>query len=172
MAPSEHTRPPDAAPRSADAPGARLLALWRSLSRLPAGSRLFSFLLGRSVPYSGALGARVERLEPGYARVVLRDRRRVRNHLRSVHAVALVNLGELATGLAVVTALGSDRRGIVVGLSAQYLKKARGRLTVEARVEDLPAEGNVRVSAPVLDAAGDAVAVVTAEWRVGPVPRR
>jgi len=79
------------------------------------------------VPYTASIGAVVERFEPGHVLVSLRDRRGVRNHLRSVHAIALANVGELSTGLAVLGAMGGDVRGILTGLEVAYLKKARGR---------------------------------------------
>jgi acyl-coenzyme A thioesterase PaaI-like protein len=152
-------------------PGRRVLALWRRLSPLPFGSELFGWFFGRAVPYSGALGARVRHLEPGRARLELADRRAVRNHLSSVHALALANLGEMASGLAMTTALPDGVRGIVLGLSAEYLKKARGTLSAETRVDvpDVRDVTDLDVHAEIRDTT-EVVARVTVRWRLAPLP--
>ncbi|MDH3271224.1 MAG: DUF4442 domain-containing protein [Gemmatimonadota bacterium] len=156
--------------RSNESPGDRLRVLWRRLSPLPAGRWLFSRLLGLMVPYSGTIRPTVTTLEPGHVRVRLRDRRRVRNHLRSVHAIALANLGELSTGLALIGALGPEARGILTGIDVRYLKKARGTLEAEARCDVPTVTESIdrEVRADVRDQAGDVVATVTAHWRLGP----
>lgn len=158
--------------RSLESPTVRLQALWRRLSPLPGGRWLFSRILGRIARYTGSMGALVEEYEPGRVRVRLRDRPAVRNHLHSVHAVALSNLGELATGLAVLSACPPTTRGILVALETVYRKKARGTLVAAAEVSPLevvePREE--WVEADIRDGAGDVVATVRARWRLGPTP--
>jgi acyl-coenzyme A thioesterase PaaI-like protein len=179
------TTPPSAVPAASGAPassvaarasssppshGARLLSTWRQLKSLPFGGTLFMMALGGSVPYSGALGARVISLEPGFVILSLKDRRAVRNHLGSIHAIALANLGELASGLAMMTALPDGVRSIVTALSVEFRKKARGTLVAESRVM-LPAiEGKLDhdVHTVVHDGENDVVAVVTVRWRLSP----
>ena len=148
--------------------------MWRRLSKLPAGRTLFSLLVGRMTPYSGTLGARVAELEPGWCRVTLRDRRRVRNHLASVHAMALANLAEMASGLAVLVGLPPAVQGIVTGFSISYLKKGRGLLTAECRATGLnvTAEREYEAAVTITDAQGDLVAHATARWRLRPIPKR
>lgn len=141
--------------------------------RFPAGDRGFSFLLGRLVPYSRTVRPRVRVLEPGRCRVEVRDRRRVRNHPGSVHATALATAGELATGLATLTALPPGTRGILTALEADYAKKARGRLTASCRTEvpDLEGRGasvEHRAAADIMDGEEDRVAEVRATWRLSP----
>jgi len=148
--------------------------LWGRLASLPGGKTLFTFLLGRMTPYSGSIGARVEELAPGWCRVALRDRRRVRNHLGSIHAIALANLAEMASGLAVLVGLPANVQGIVTGFSITYLKKARGRLIAECRAErlDVTAEQEYEAAVAITDTQGDVVARATARWRLRPIPQR
>jgi len=150
-----------------------ILKWWSRLAPWPGGAWLFSFMLGKLAPYSGTIGARVEEIRPGYARVRMRDRHRSRNHLRSLHAVALINLGELATGLAVLSTVSSNMRGILLNIRADYLKKARGPLIAISEFE-LPSElkdgSACEVEALLCDQSGETVTRVQATWLIGYKP--
>ena len=103
--------------------------LWDRVGALPMGGRVFSRMIGLAAPYPGSMGARVLELREHYCRAQLRDRWSVRNHLTSVHAVALANLAEMTGNLALAYTLPNDGRFIVAGMSMEYLAKARGTIT-------------------------------------------
>lgn len=143
---------------------------WEVFSKVPGGKRAFSKLVGKAAPYTGTIGAEVLELGPGFARVRLEDRPGLRNHLESVHAIALANLGEMTTGLAMMYGLSPDARGIVTAFHVDYVKKARGTLTCECRTEpELAAEEQaVQPVGEIRDASGEVVARATATWLIRP----
>lgn len=148
----------------------KIYAWYKRLAGLPGGKQLFSAAVGRTARYSGSIGAVVEHLEPGHAVVRMKDRAAIRNHLRSIHALALANLGELSSGLAMLAGLPADARSIVVGLEIDYLKKARGPIT--ARCSCTPPDGTrdeeLVVVAELFDLDEEVVARTRARWKVGP----
>jgi uncharacterized protein (TIGR00369 family) len=146
---------------------------WDRLAALPGGKALFSRLVGVAAPYTGSIGARVLELERGRARVQLDDRRKVRNHLDCIHAVALANLIELTGNVAVAYTLPDDARFIVAGMSIEYLKKARGTVTGTATCP-LFASGErqeYEIEVSVTDRDGEEVARGVLRTLVGPKRR-
>lgn len=143
---------------------------WGRLSGLPGGKILFSMIIGQTAPYTGSIRAVAEELRPGYARWILRDHRAVRNHLNSIHAVALVNLAEVASGTAMLMSLPAGTRGIVTALSMVYLKKARGKLVAECicQLPVIDTDTTFELHADIRDSIGDVVARATVTWLLSP----
>jgi acyl-coenzyme A thioesterase PaaI-like protein len=88
--------------------------------------------------------------------------------------MALANLAEMTSGLAVLVGLPATAQGIVTGFAISYLKKARGLLTAECRADRLvvTAEQEYEAAVTVTDPQGDLVAHATARWRLRPIPPR
>ena len=150
---------------------ARLASAWSTLSGIPGGRRIFELLLHLAVPYSATVRPRVIRLEPGRATLEIRERRRLRNHLRSIHAIALANVGELSSGLAMTLALPANIQGIPVRIEVEYLKKARGRVRAEGRANPpatVESDVETLAVAELFDRDDDLVARVVATWRLRP----
>jgi acyl-coenzyme A thioesterase PaaI-like protein len=143
---------------------------WNLMAGLPGGKALFSKLIGRMAPYTGSIGARITALRPGFCQAQLDDRKEVRNHLACVHAVALVNLAELAGNAGLAYALPDDARFIVAGLSIEYIKKARGTITATSESPVPPSSARAEYDVPVTltDASGEVVARATLRTLVGP----
>ena len=116
-------------------------SLWRATSALPVvGTRVFSLLFSQKAPYFASVRPRFTVLEPNHAELVIRSRRRVHNHLGTVHAIALCNGLEAAMGAMAEVSVPADRRWIPQGMEVSYTAKATGDVTCIAETD--PAQWN------------------------------
>ena len=140
---------------------ASVLSLYRRITRWPAGHWIFSRLVCLKAPYFATIAPRFVALEPGRCEVHIRDRRRVHNHIGTVHAIALCNLAELSAGVMTDATIPPQMRWIPKGMTVEYLKKAVGTLrgvatpALAARASGDGHEWPVDVQ--VTDAAGEVV---------------
>ena len=138
-----------------------LLALYRKLTRWPLGPWLFSRAVCFKAPYFASISPRITLLENSRCEATIADRRRVHNHIGTVHAIALCNLAELCAGVMTDASLPKGMRWIPKGMTVQYLKKASGRLRAVAvptmAIVASEAGYELPVNVDVFDPAGERV---------------
>ena len=153
-------------------PGAESIIMekWKRASGSKIGRWLFSRGVGRFAPYTGTIDARVEELEPGRSLVTMRDRKAVRNHLNSVHAVALTNLIELTGSLSIIASLPPETRMIPIRLETDFIKKGRGLMTAEANciIPSSNEKAELPATVVIRDNVGDEVARGRVTVVIGP----
>lgn len=100
------------------------------------GNVIMSGVVGMYAPYSASVGASIDDLTHDTCTVSMRDYPWLRNPFQSLHAVAMINIGEMASGVIMVKQLENHRhiKGIPVKISAEYFKKARGKITAKGSV--------------------------------------
>jgi acyl-coenzyme A thioesterase PaaI-like protein len=112
-----------------------LLRLWRCADRLPAGALAFSRLFALRAPYFASVRPRFSVIEPNRAELVVRDRRRVHNHLGTVHAIALCNGMEAAMGALAEASIPPGKRWIPRGMQVAYTARATSDVTCIAETD-------------------------------------
>ena len=99
-----------------------LLNLYHKTGAMPFGKRLFSRMFARKAPYFASIRPLVTELRPNFCEVRFAKRRKVENHIGTVHVIAICNALEMAMGglaggrrplllLRVLASLQEDERG-------------------------------------------------------------
>ena len=146
------------------------LSAWQRLESKPLGKFLFSRFIGWKAPYFATIAPRFEELRPGYARVAMRKRRAVTNHIGTVHAIAMCNLAELAAGTMTEVSIPDSMRWLPKGMQVEYLKKAESDVQAVATTAEVapgPAR-EVPVRVDITDRAGEVVCRATITMWVSP----
>ena len=110
-------------------------ALYRRLSAYPQGRRLFSLVFEQAAPYFRTSRPRFVELRPNYAELRIARRRRVQNHIGTVHVIAICNGLEAAMGALAEASIPPGRRWIPKGMAVDYTAKATSDITCVAETD-------------------------------------
>ena len=161
----------------------QVLTWWQRAVSVPVagprlGAQVFSLLFARQAPYFATVRPRFTVVEPNRVELVVRDRRRVHNHLGTVHAIALCNGLEAAMGALAEATIPADRRWIPKGMEVAYTAKAVGDITCVAETDPGRGPGDALrdtgsdLPVRVRGVDRDGVVVVEGEIRLWVTPRR
>ncbi len=123
---------------------------------------LLNYLLGSTIKFVGTAGLKCELLTREESVWRIKNRKKVRNHIKGVHAAAMALLAETATGMVVGMNVPDDKTPVIKSMNIKYVKRAKGdlmakaHLTPEQIAEIVDTEkGEVRVAVAVTDSEGN-----------------
>jgi hypothetical protein len=106
------------------------LETYNYLNKRYCSKMIFNIIIKLSSPYSGSINPNIKYFDNTRCICYIIDKRSIHNPFKSIHALALANLGELTSGLDVMEMLKSiNKRGIVTKIKSEYYKKACGKIT-------------------------------------------
>ena len=115
---------------------ANVADLYKKSTAIPlVGERLFSLAFAQKAPYFWSIRPRFTVIEPNHAEVVIPKRRGVKNHIGTVHAIALCNGLEAAMGVLAEASIPKDKRWIPKGMEVSYTAKATTDITCIAETD-------------------------------------
>jgi len=141
--------------------------------------RAQTLLLRNVVPFLGTAKLRFDEISQTRVVVSLKNRRRVQNHIKGVHAAAMALLAETATGFAVGMNLPDDKLPLIKSMKVEYVRRSQGdmRAVAELRPEQIASlqqqpKGEVSVPVTVTDESGEAPIVCEMVWAWVPKKRK
>ena len=149
---------------------AKLPVSWRRLA--------LTVMFGKVVPFLSTAGLRFEEVSQQRLVVSLRNRRKVQNHIKGIHAAAMALLAETATGFVVGMNVPDDKLMLLKSMKIDYLKRAQGDMRASASLtaEQIASmyeleKGNVTVAVNVTDESGESPISCEMVWAWVPKQR-
>ncbi|MDP4984304.1 hotdog fold domain-containing protein [Pseudoalteromonas tunicata] len=112
----------------------KVMALYTKLQSWPFGQKIFSLLVARMAPYFGTINPLITDLRVNYCECLIRKRRAVHNHIKTVHVIAICNGLEMAMGVMAEASVPKHLRWIPKGMSLDYTAKAGSDIRCVAEV--------------------------------------
>jgi acyl-coenzyme A thioesterase PaaI-like protein len=150
-----------------------MLRLYHRVTKWPLGDWIFSKLFASKAPYFATIAPRVTQLRPNYCEVRFRKRRKVHNHIKTVHVIAISNALEMAMGALAEASIPGHLRWIPKGMTLEYTAKANSdiRAVAETNPDDWKA-GDLPVQVTAFRDDGEVVVKGTILLYVSEKPKR
>ncbi len=145
------------------------------LEKLPSFIRGWAknYALGSTVPYVGRSGLNFIKTTPNEWVAELKNRRKVQNHLKQIHACGMILIAESIGVLITAMNLSADAIPLVKSIDAQFVKRSTGSMVGRVQLTDEQIEyikntpkGELELNVKITDEAGvqPILIKVTSAW--------
>lgn len=111
------------------------LNAYKKIEKFPFGKRIFMFFVCVRIPYFFSIKPTIVDIKEGRTVVEMKERRKVHNHLKTIHAIALCNLCELSMALTTEVTIPKNLRFIPTAMTVAYKKKAKGTMRAISEIK-------------------------------------
>ncbi|AMC34318.1 DUF4442 domain-containing protein [Janthinobacterium sp. B9-8] len=134
-------------------------------ANLPQNLRSFILtrLFGRIVPFLSTASVQFEEVSAARLVVSIKNRRKVQNHIKGVHAAAMALLAETSTGFVMGMNVPDDKLLLLKSMHVDYQKRSQGDMRAVATLSSDQIEllhstekGNFAVNVEISDESGEA----------------
>ncbi len=134
--------------------------------------------LSLASPFNSHLKLKMLNWDQRWIQLRLKNHRKVRNHVGSIHAGALFTLGETCAGLLIVRNFSfKEFRPIMSKISAEFFKQAKSTVTGEAVLESMKVneikygldrghEQFIDMQTQIKRESGELIALVNTTWQI------
>ena len=114
----------------------KILSLYHKLERYPFGKKIFSIMVSRIAPYFATISPKISELVPNECTCLIKKKKKVFNHIKTVHVIAICNGLEMAMGVMAEASIPKNLRWIPKGMTVDYTAKAGSDIRCVAKVNE------------------------------------
>ncbi len=138
------------------------------ISKLPKflKNRVFQNWIKFTIPFASQSRFQLLLFKEGVCSIQMPLIKKNQNHIKTQHAVAIAQLGELTSGLAMISLLPENSLILLKELNVKYIKKGESNLisTVKLDFKDFEKKGDIFINSEIKNLSNEIVAIVNCLW--------
>lgn len=113
----------------------KTLSTYNQFEKYPFGKKVFSVIVSRVAPYFATISPKISELVSNQCTCLIKKKKKVFNHIKTVHVIAICNGLEMAMGVMAEASIPKHLRWIPKGMTVDYTAKAGSDIRCVAKVK-------------------------------------